>query len=319
LWDWRSAHVDIRAARATADQEANVVSGLSGWARIVTVGTIIAFFVVAFLGLVLSRAVSTNPGPQRSDQCELLATVADPQATVLEPQNTWSNFGYLVAGLFILYRSRTLLGAAVGLNLAFEFLLSSLYHAKLTDAMQYADVAWIYVLLLSLIAYAIQSLLFSQWAVETGYPAFSAPVLIAAGIAVITVIIGVVMGLHKNDIFDSTWMTLVLAFLLFVLLGAGLVAAGIRCAGAMSIVMPIVLVISVGIPTLFFKFSDGTSHHLFNWCCPKAVLQSHSAWHIVSAVLILVAYDFFANFAGDGRIFSFAKPAQEFTITSESV
>ena len=52
------------------------MSGLSGWARIVTVATIIAFFVVAFLGLVLSRAVSTNPGPQRSDQCELLATVA---------------------------------------------------------------------------------------------------------------------------------------------------------------------------------------------------------------------------------------------------
>jgi len=81
------------------------------------------------------------------------------------------------------------------------------------------------------------------------------------------------------------------------------VAAGIRGADAMSIVMPIVLVISVGIPTLFFKFSDGTSHHLFNWCCPKAVLQSHSGWHIVSAVLILVAYDFFASFAGDGRIF----------------
>jgi hypothetical protein len=286
---------------------------MSGWARIFTVGTIISFFVIVFLGLVLSKAVSTNPGAQRDDQCEQLATIAnsDPQAAVLETQNTWSNFGYLVAGMLVL------LGAAVGLNLALEFVFSSLYHAKLTETMQTIDVAWIYVLLLSLIVYAVQSLLFPQWEIQTGSPVFSAPVLIAVGIAVMTIVVGVIMGILKNQIFDSTWTTLILAFILFVLLGAGLVAAGIRGTEAMSIVMPIVLVISTGIPTLFFKFSDGKSHILFNWCCPKAVLQSHSAWHIVSAVLILVAYDSFANFSGDGRIFSFARPSQEFTVTSE--
>jgi hypothetical protein len=292
---------------------------MSGWARILTVGTIISFFVVVFLGLVLSKAVSTNPGAQRDDQCEQLATIAnsDPQAAVLETQNTWSNFGYLVAGMLILYRSRNLLGAAVGLNLALEFVFSSLYHAKLTETMQTIDVAWIYVLLLSLIVYAVQSLLFPQWEIQTGSPVLSAPVLTAVGIAAMTIVVGVVMGILKNQIFDSTWTTLILAFILFVLLGAGLVAAGIRGTEAMSIVMPIVLVISTGIPTLFFKFSDGKSHILFNWCCPKAVLQSHAAWHIVSAVLILVAYDSFANFSGDGRIFSFARPSQEFTVTSE--
>lgn len=291
---------------------------MSGWARILTVGTIVAFFVVVFLGLVLSKAVSTNPGAQRDDQCELLATSSDPQAAVLETQNTWSNFGYLVAGMLILYRSRNLLGAAVGLNLALEFVFSSFYHAKLTETMQTIDVAWIYVLLLSLIVYAVQSLLFPQWEIQTGSPVLSAPVLIAVGIAVLTIGVGVVMGILKNQIFDSTWTTLILAFILFVLLGAGLVAAGIRGTEAMSIVMPIVLVIATGIPTLFFKFSDGKSHILFNWCCPKAVLQSHAAWHIVSAVLILVAYDSFANFSGDGRIFSFARPSQEFTVTSEA-
>jgi|HubBroStandDraft_3_1064219.scaffolds.fasta_scaffold274281_1 hypothetical protein len=292
---------------------------MSGWARIFTVGTIISFFVIVFLGLVLSKAVSTNPGAQRDDQCEQLATIAnsDPQAAVLETQNTWSNFGYLVAGTLILYRSRNLLGAAVGLNLALEFVFSSLYHAKLTETMQTIDVAWIYVLLLSLIVYAVQSLLFPRWEIQTGSPVFSAPVLIAVGIAVMTIVVGVIMGILKNQIFDSTWTTLVLAFVLFVLLGAGLVAAGIRGTEAMSIVMPIVLVVSTGIPTLFFKFSDGKSHILFNWCCPKAVLQSHAAWHIVGAVLILVAYDSFANFSGDGRIFSFARPSQEFTVTSE--
>ena len=59
--------------------------------------------------------------------------------------------GLLIAGLLILYRSRTLLGAMVGLNLAFEFLFSGLYHAKLNETMQSIDVAWIYVLLLAIL------------------------------------------------------------------------------------------------------------------------------------------------------------------------
>src|SRR6266550_228668 len=259
---------------------------MSGWPRVLTVTTIIAFFVVIFLGLGLSNTLTRKPDAGRGEQCEALATTTNPQAMILEPQNTWSNLAYLIAGMLVLYRSRTLLGAAMGLNLAFEFLFSGLYHAKLNDAMQTIDVAWIYVLLLSLIAYAIQSLLFSQWGRNTGYPVLNAPVMIAAGITIVAVVLGVLMGIYKNEIFEST----------------------------MTIVMPIVLTVAIGIPTLFFKFSDGPEHKIFNWCCPSAPLQSHSGWHILSALLVLVAYDFFATFSGDGRIFSFAQPSQEFEI-----
>ena len=290
---------------------------MTGWARVVTVAVIIAFFIVIFLGLALGSSLSKKPDAGRPEQCELLATTTDPHATVLEPQNTWSNFGYLIAGLLILYRSRTLLGAVVGLNLAFEFLFSGLYHAKLNETMQTIDVAWIYVLFLAMIAYAIQSLFLPEWARKTGYPVANAPVLTAAGIAVATVVLGVVMGIHKNDVFESTATTIALVALLAILFLVALIVAIVRRARAglppidMSVVMPVVLIVSVGIPTLFFKFSDGPKHTFFNWCCPKAVLQSHSAWHILSAVLVLVAYDFFASFSGDGRIFSLAQPKQE--------
>lgn len=296
-----------------------IVSKISGWARILTVGTICAFFVVCFLGLVLGAGVSRNPGQSRPEQCEALATDTDPSAVVLEPQNTWSNFGYLVAGTLILYRSRTLLGAAVGLNLAFEFLFSSLYHSKLTDTLQLIDVAWIYVLLLSLIGYAIQSLLFHDWAADTGTPTFrgtfwqvlTSPVVIALGIAIVTAIVGIVMGIHKNDIFDSTWTTLVLAGVLILLFSMGLIVAGLRGCATMTIVAPILMVLSAGIPTLLFKFSDGPKHLMLNWCCAKATLQAHSAWHILSALLVLIAYDFFAHFSGDGRILTFASGTGE--------
>lgn len=297
---------------------------MSGQARILTVSVICAFFVVVFLGTVPSKGFGTNPAATRGEQCELLSSTKDPKAAVLEPQNTWSNFGYLVVGGLILYRSRNLLGAAVGLNLAFEFLFSGLYHAKLTEAMQTIDVAWIYVLLLSVIAYAIQSLFLRDWAKQTGYPTLSGPVITAIVIVLVVVGVGVVMGLLKNGIFESTATTLALVGLLFILMVIAIVVIAIRGAehAAIQIVMTILLILAAGIPTLFFKFSDGAGNHLLflpNLCCPKADLQAHAAWHVLSAVMVGIAYDFFANFSGDGRLFSFSRPMQEFEITSEAV
>src|SRR5260221_1442017 len=175
---------------------------MTGWPRILTVTTIALFFIVAFLGLVLGPTPHRNLHPDRDDQCEPLATDKDPTAKVLEPQNTWSNWGYLVVGIVILYRSRTLLGAFVGLNLAFEFLFSGLYHSKLTEGMQFIDVAWIYVLLLSLIVCAAQCVwvVFHDWARQSGYPVFSSlPFPIALAIALATVGIGLLLRLGKPD------------------------------------------------------------------------------------------------------------------------
>jgi hypothetical protein len=70
-----------------------------------------------------------------------------------------------------------------------------------------------------------------------------------------------------------------------------------------AIAMPLFLFVAIGLPTLFFKFSDG-KETIFRWCCPKAVLQAHAGWHILSALLVLVAYDLFATFGKDGSIFS---------------
>lgn len=284
---------------------------MSGWPRVLTVLTIITFFVAIFLGLGLGSTLDRNVNADRPEQCEALATTTDPQASILEPQNTWSNFAYLIAGMLVLFRSRNLLGAAVGLNLAFEFLFSGLYHARLTGTMQTIDVAWIYVLMLSLIAYGIQSLLLREWALRTARPVFNAPVLIASGVTVAIIGIGLLMGKFKNEIFESTVTTLALVGLVAILLAIGLTAAAIRGAAFMQILMPIVVIFSAGIPTIFFKFSDGREHKIFNWCCQDAVLQSHAAWHILSAVMVLVAYDSFAHLSGDGRIFSLSNAAAQ--------
>ena len=285
---------------------------ITGWARIAVVGTIFALFFVVFLGLGLGSSLSRNLNPGRGEQCEILATTSDPQATVLEPQNTWSNLGYLIAGMLVLYRSRNLFGAMVGFNLAFEFLFSGLYHAKLNEITQTMDVAWIYVLLLSLSIYGIQSLLFSEWAVGTGYFGFTAPVLIALAIEAVIIVLGILMGIYKNEVFESTKTTLALVALMFILFVIAIIGSAVRLFREsaentdifMSIAMPLLLFIAIGLPTLFFKFSDGPEHKIFNWCCPKAVLQAHAGWHILSALMVLLAYDLFAKFGKDGSIFS---------------
>lgn len=297
---------------------------MTGWARIATVGVISLFFAVVFFGLVLGYGLSRNVNAQRQDQCERLATATDPGAAVLEPQNTWSNFAYLVVGALILYRSRTLLGAMVGLNLEFEFLFSSLYHSKLTSGFQTIDVAWIYVLLLSLIAYGIQSFLstevsfFSSWPEETAYPTFTVPVFIVLGINAVVIALGILMELLG---FESTVTTLSLVGVVAGLIIAGLIVAGVRGGHAGAIVIITVQIVAVGLPTLIFKFSDGKGNHFFffpNLCYQCAPLQSHSGWHILSAVMVAIAYDFFANYSGDARVFSFSRPAREFVPTTEA-
>lgn len=297
---------------------------MSGPARILTVASISGLFLVVFLGTVMAKGFSTNPAATRGEQCELLASTSDPKAAVLEPQNTWSNLGYFLAGTLILYRSRNLLGAAVGLNLAFEFLFSGLYHAKLTETMQTIDVAWIYVLLLSVIAYAIQSLFAREWATKTSYPRLTAPVVTAVIIVLLVIGLGILMGLLKNSLFESTKTTLALVALLFIFLIIAVIVAAVRGgeSTAVNLVMTGVVILATGIPTLFFKFSDGAGNRFLffpNLCCSKADMQAHAAWHILSALMVAIAYDFFANFSGDGRIFSIARPGQEFDVTSEAV
>jgi len=346
---WGSGGADVELGVGTATFGSGGHNSMSGWARILTVGGIVVLFLIVFFVLVPGNAVPRNPDKDkklptgRPDQCELLATTSNPNAAVLEPQNTWSNLAYLIAGALILYRSRTLLGAMVGLNLAFEFLFSGLYHSKLTDALDTIDVAWIYVLLLSLFVYAVQSVIairvpsVAKWSAETGSWPPTRPVGWALGISVVAIGLGVLMGCLKpggpwdggKGPFESTGTTVTLVALVALGVLPGLFWTGVRIAipavredgppiprtvggGITYIVKGIVLIVFVGVPTMFFRFSDG-GNRLFgvNLCCSKAVLQAHATWHILSAFMVLIAYDFCAQFSGDGRIFSFASPGTE--------
>ncbi len=290
---------------------------MSGLPRILTVAVIAVFFIVAFLGLVLGHSLPRNLHPTRDEQCEPLATDKDPNAAVLEPQNTWSNWAYLLAGAVIVYRSRNLLGAFVGLNLAFEFIFSALYHSKLTESMQFIDVAWIYVLVLSLIACAVQCVViqFHDPARETERPVFSNWRFLAAmAIAVATILIGIMIRVIRPD---STITTILLATALAVVVAfkylRKLLSHFIRAIWPPELpdwhladTVDIILIFVFGLMALTFRFSDGPGHILFDWCTKdEGKLQPHAAWHVTSAFLVLVVYDFFCHyFPEQGRVFT---------------
>jgi hypothetical protein len=313
---------------------------MSGFPRVLTVTVIAALFGVAFLGLVLGHSLPRNLHPSRDEQCEPLATDKDPNAVVLEPQNTWSNWGYWIAGTIILFRSRNLLGAVVGLNLCFEFLFSGLYHSKLTDSMQFIDVAWIYVLLLTLIACAVQCVVIGLHdpARETELPSFTIirtdgtrggnwSLLVALTVAAASIGIGLVIRVIRPllppILSNSTVTTIFLAAILaIVLLGQYLwyglfwvlsrfiprifPPSPLPFAWSVADILDPFLIVVFGLGSLLFRFSDGDSPPLFNWCSRnEGALQPHAVWHILSAVLVLVTYDFFCHyFPEQGRVFA---------------
>jgi hypothetical protein len=307
---------------------------MSGPPRVLTVTVIAAFFGVAFLGLVLGHGLPRNLHPtQRDEQCEPLATDKDPGAVVLEPQNTWSNWGYWIAGTIILFRSRNLLGAVVGLNLCFEFLFSGLYHSKLTDSMQFIDVAWIYVLLLTLIACAVQCVVIGLHdpARETELPSFAVirtdgtrgvnwSLLVALAVAAASIGIGLaIRAIRPNSTITTILLAAILAVvLLYKYLWYGLIwvlsrfirsifpSNPLPFAWSVADILDPFLIVVFGLGSLLVKFSDGDNPPLFNWCSRnEGVLQPHAVWHVLSAVLVLVTYDFFCHyFPEQGRVFA---------------
>src|SRR5260370_37844399 len=92
------------------------------WFLVVTIWLLIVFALAGLAsGLNKQWTPPGDPTPNlgdREDQCEFLNLTPNSQSgVVLEIQNPWSNAGYLLAGLTILFCSARPLGLAVGIEL----------------------------------------------------------------------------------------------------------------------------------------------------------------------------------------------------------
>jgi len=231
-------------------------------------------------------------------------------ATVIEPQNTWSNFGYLLVGLLILFRRPPrLLGIMVGVNFCLIALFSGLYHASLQGWAQAFDVGWIYALLFSMIAYAHEC-----FAVRYGGPDHAFPVRLSAVLGVLPILFGLAISLIPGfkGMFDSTTATIMLLIFLAVPLflifyeydlkmepmyGRDWLGNWWGPVGARSKFF--LMLIPLALIAFICRLEDGCGHP---WCSPHGFflgIQSHALWHVLGGFALGITFAFLDQAACD--------------------
>lgn len=258
---------------------------------------LLALGLFAGLGLGVHTTWTLERTGNRDDQCEKL----QPDSTVVEPQNTWSNSAYLLAGILILLRSRKPLGLALGAHLCILAVFSGFYHASLQGVPQTLDVAGIYFVLLAMILYGGESAL-------TRLRGFHATWPVEVTAIVLTPVVGYLMATYRRDVclFDSTTAVILFAIVIFALCVRQLFTVRFSFADnpALWIYLP------VGLPAAFlsflFRLTDGDGKPLCYQGGMLEILQAHAVWHVLSAATLLILYDFFAWISGeDYRIFGY--------------
>lgn len=209
---------------------------------------------------------------------------------IRQPANTWSNVGFVLAGLLIAWRAgsaRTTIAAHPALATAYGVLVvllgpsSAAMHATQSVLGGHLDMLSMYLVASFASAYAAMRLLRSGAAVfVVGFVGAMGVCLVAEGSSASVPVV-------------DTAGNLVFALLLLVAVGGEVVlwsrdrsAIDLRWGGA-----------AVGSLLLAFGIWN-LSKSGRPWCDPHSPLQGHAAWHLLCAV---AAYALFRLYASEGR------------------
>jgi hypothetical protein len=279
----------------------------------------------------------------RSDQCEALnfkpGTLA---AAVLEPENTWSNAGYLLAGILILVCTKRPLGYLVGIQLCVLAVLSGAYHATLQGNLQTLDVAGIYFILTGLLFYVLQAAFVRGLSPAVEW-------IIAGVLSIVSFGGGLFMANHRTTVymFGSTTFTFTVVCALVVLCVYEMARQGFYWGRTFLIwklwtdenSRPLdyfkvwrmfskstqsvdwnlrsyfVFFVFIGAPGIICRLLDGDGNPL---CSPGSPIQAHAVWHTFGAATLLIGYDLFAWGGGwerDYPVFQRTQPQGKTTNT----
>ncbi|MEO8134022.1 MAG: hypothetical protein ABI831_08605 [Betaproteobacteria bacterium] len=231
-----------------------------------------------------------------SDQCERPQSLS----SVVERENTWSNLAYLLAGLLILLRARSIPAILFGANLCALALFSGLYHATLRELPQVMDVAWVYCALFAAVVFSIYTLA----RLNNSDP----PWWVWVGLVVGLDIFG--LAIKRLLHWDSTVVFIVLVGLLAIIFASVVVYSAVngkiasQFGGYYGWLYLLLELVGVGIVAGFgFMFRLGDGYDVMGkvvtekfLCHPDSIFQAHAAWHILSAAALLLTYDIFCQF-----------------------
>jgi len=262
------------------------------WASVSWAGCVlIAILLSAVLG---PKAVP--PDFSRGDQCEQL----HPDSSVMETENTWSNVGYLFAGLLIFFRNigtKRLIATIYGGSLIALAWLSGLYHAQpVSDLYRHLDVATIYWVLPFLLLYALHGM-FAYTVSGGGWQPDK-----VIGVSLLILLLGLIIAI-KSAV-DSTILTLIFVTILvvltvWILFFRRLVDPLWDIEKAVYSTVIGILLIASGLPRFFDGHGEFLGIDKF-LCSETSIVQAHACWHLFSAATLLVGYNLFSRAFSDG-------------------
>jgi hypothetical protein len=289
------------------------VTGRYGW--LIIWGILLG---AGVLTVVICQASDFRPFPKPStsrisfyeqEQCEPV----DSNSCLFQKEDFWSNYSYLAGGLLVLCLHDRWIGRSYGIVLIYLAFCSAWYHGTLSETGQTMDIAGVYTALLATVAYAFYELA-KRWPDD--------PIVWYLMLTTIPAGLGAAVVRSDVIIFDSTWFSLGMGVVIFVvllvtLLGNiqpstdltgefppdtqaqrktrlwpifwySLVLCAIACAG---------------------KFTDGTNFlgpTLAGGKCLYASgalrwFQGHAIWHIATGLMFPCLFEFFRAINNRGR------------------
>ena len=216
---------------------------------------------------------------------------------IIQPSNTWSNFGFLIVGLILIsigikdhyYRNREEINnliakhpaftILIGLGLIHLFVGSFFYHASMTLAFQKMDITGIYAIFIAVFTYnAFKAFPF----VRIGSRIHSThKVLIAAGIALNILFFVEIWKWNINIVFPV--MIVGLAALNIVNMRRKSIRKNYKQ-----------YIVSSGI-TMLAAATIWILDRSDVICMPTSIFQGHALWHMLCALAILLLYFYYRS------------------------
>jgi len=213
---------------------------------------------------------------------------------IVQPANTWSNFGFLMVGLLLVFigindlkirkpSSNNLLvrypgfSILLGASCIYLFFGSFLYHASLSYFFQKLDITGMYAVVLSLIAYNLFRLFPTRYAKLKKNYASNHHVIIVAAVLFNLVFFAGLWKVNVNVLFPAAIIVLMIINIFYN-----------RSQGQFSKLYRYLFHLSIIV--LLFSTTLWILDRQDIWCIPTSIWQGHALWHILNATSIFILY-----------------------------
>lgn len=255
---------------------------------IVAVSLVVVFELLHFVNLWAGMPYASN---NALEFCEINRFCE----AVVQPANTWSNFGFLLIGLFCLFvgindaKTRSpeipnllvrypMFSVLIGLSCIYLFLGSFLYHASLTRTFQMLDITGMYAVALSFLAYIVFRFIPTRYSKSKSKFKSTHHLIIPVAILTNLLFLGGVWQVNVNILFPAVILIILLLCIYYNRSNNLMKQLPYQRFAHLSII--------VGLVAFVCWILDRQDV----WCNPESLLQGHAVWHLLCALSILLMY-----------------------------